>query len=56
MLQYIEGEGDLTKRLEVTSRDEIGELARWFNTFIDKLHDILGQVQGTADHITAASQ
>jgi methyl-accepting chemotaxis protein len=31
-----EGEGDLTKRLEVTSRDEVGDLARWFNTFMGR--------------------
>src|SRR5216684_2812019 len=28
-------EGDLTKRLDYTSRDEVGETARSFNTFID---------------------
>src|SRR5947209_18250369 len=38
-----EGEGDLTRRLEVRSQDELGELARWFNTFIDKLRVIVGQ-------------
>ncbi|HEY2988393.1 MAG TPA: HAMP domain-containing protein, partial [Candidatus Binatia bacterium] len=32
-----EGEGDLTKRLDVQNRDEIGELAYWFNTFLDRL-------------------
>jgi len=28
-----EGEGDLTRRLEVKSKDELGELAGWFNIF-----------------------
>jgi len=51
-----EGEGDLTKRLTVTSRDEIGEVARWFNTFVDKLHDIIVQVKQSAAHATTASQ
>lgn len=37
-----EGEGDLTKRLTVSS-DEIGELAGWFNRFMDKIE---GTVQG----------
>src|SRR5215831_11376496 len=50
-----EGEGDLTKRLDVSSADEIGELARWFNVFMEKLHGIIGQVKGTAIHVTAAS-
>ena len=51
-----EGEGDLTKRLEVKNQDEIGELARWFNLFIDKLHDIMAQVRQVANHVHTASK
>jgi len=36
-----EGEGDLTRRLDIKNKDEVGELARWFNTFLDKLQDII---------------
>ncbi|MDY6952249.1 MAG: HAMP domain-containing protein, partial [Thermodesulfobacteriota bacterium] len=36
-----EGEGDLTTRLEVGSHDEVGELAQWFNTFIQNLQGIV---------------
>lgn len=50
-----EGEGDLTRRLEVKRQDEVGELARWFNVFMDKLHDIIGQTKGTAVHVASAS-
>ncbi len=39
-----EGEGDLTRRLEVKSKDEIGELARRFNTFIGNLQEIVRQI------------
>lgn len=39
-----EGEGDLTMRLQVTSKDEIGDMAHWFNTFIDKLQGIIKQI------------
>ena len=39
-----EGEGDLTKRLDVGSNDEVALLATWFNTFMDRLHEILLQV------------
>jgi methyl-accepting chemotaxis protein len=42
-----EGEGDLTKRLTTETKDEIGELARWFNTFVEKLQVIISQI---ADH------
>lgn len=36
-----EGEGDLTKRIAINSKDEIAELATWFNTFLDKLQGIM---------------
>lgn len=39
-----EGEGDLTKRLTFTSRDEIAELGNWFNVFIEKLQGIIGRI------------
>ncbi|HSF01509.1 MAG TPA: methyl-accepting chemotaxis protein, partial [Solirubrobacterales bacterium] len=51
-----EGAGDLTKRLTVGSSDEVGELARWFNLFMDRLHEIIGQVRATAVHVASASQ
>jgi methyl-accepting chemotaxis protein len=50
-----EGEGDLTRRLEVRTDDEIGELARCFNTFVDKLSSIIGNVRSTATKVTGAS-
>lgn len=40
-----EGEGDLTKRLKVTSHDEVGELATWLNTFISKLQGIIMNIR-----------
>ncbi len=43
-----EGEGDLTKRLEVTSRDELGDLALYFNHFVDKLQKIIERIAGNA--------
>ena len=52
-----QGEGDLTRRLTVSSSDEVGELAKWFNTFMDKLHDIIRQVrQNTEEVATAANE
>lgn len=41
-----EGEGDLTKRLPVNSKDEVGEMAVWFNTFIEKLQGIITNIAG----------
>ena len=51
-----EGEGDLTKRVDVMSRDEIGELARWFNVFIENVHDIMAQVKDSAADVATAAQ
>lgn len=50
-----EGEGDLTKRLQIDSNDEVGELARWFNRFVSKLHDIILQVRTNTETVAAAS-
>ena len=36
-----QGEGDLTRRLEVQSKDEVGEMARWFNVFVGNLQKIV---------------
>jgi methyl-accepting chemotaxis protein len=51
-----EGEGDLTKRIPVTSKDELAELSTWFNTFMDKLHDIISQVAVGTEHIASATE
>ncbi|MBI5896880.1 MAG: methyl-accepting chemotaxis protein, partial [Desulfobacterales bacterium] len=50
-----EGEGDLSRRLAVSSRDEIGEMAMWFNTFVAKLQAIVGQVAGSAHQVAGAA-
>lgn len=39
-----EGEGDLTARLKRSGKDELTELAGWFNKFVGKLNDIIKQV------------
>ena len=36
-----QGDGDLTRRLKVGSRDEIGELSGWFNTFVDRIQELI---------------
>jgi methyl-accepting chemotaxis protein len=51
-----EGEGDLTKRLAVKRRDEIGGLSYWFDSFMDSLQDIIGKARGTAFEVASASR
>ena len=50
-----EGEGDLTKRLAVNSKDEIGEVAKWFNTFIEKLQAIIGEITENSKTLSTSS-
>jgi methyl-accepting chemotaxis protein len=46
-----EGEGDLTRRLEVEGRDEIGEVALAFNLFMEKLQAVIGEVKSSAAQV-----
>jgi len=50
-----EGEGDLTRRLKDTSGDELGDLARWFNVFMEKLQEIVRNIAGLADELSISS-
>ncbi|MFB2830049.1 methyl-accepting chemotaxis protein [Aeromonas jandaei] len=43
------GEGDLTQRIEIHRQDEIGELAKWFNSFLNKLQSTISQVIATVE-------
>nr|WP_207285951.1 methyl-accepting chemotaxis protein [Pseudomonas sp. FW300-N2A2] len=42
------GEGDLTRRLAVQSRDEIGQLATAFNRFVERIHHSIREVSSAA--------
>lgn len=50
-----QGKGDLTMRLQVLSHDEIGELATWFNMFMDKLQGMMRQISQSIDMLTQSS-
>ncbi len=50
-----EGEGDLTKSLDIKTQDEVGELAKWFNTFTDKLRTMIKDIAGNADTLNMSS-
>lgn len=51
-----QGEGDLTRRLQVTGEDEFGQMATWFNMFMEKLHRIVVQVKSTVGEVADASR
>ncbi|OZY51874.1 chemotaxis protein [Pseudomonas lundensis] len=46
------GEGDLTHRLAITSQDELGDLARSFNRFVDKIHAMVRQITDMTFQLT----
>jgi methyl-accepting chemotaxis protein len=46
-----QGEGDLTKRVEILAKNELGELARWFNVFLEKLQGIIGQIASNSGQV-----
>ncbi len=57
MLEDIaQGEGDLTKRLSTKSRDEIGELAHWFNEFLERLGGMIQHLQQNALVLRSSSE
>ncbi|MGY5708878.1 methyl-accepting chemotaxis protein [Vibrio cincinnatiensis] len=49
------GEGDLTVRLKVESQDEVGEVAKAFNAFMDKLHPLIQDIRTSAEEVQYAA-
>ena len=46
------GEGDLTRRLPITSEDELGQLAGSFNRFVEKVHGLVRQIVEMTGQLT----
>jgi len=51
-----QGEGDLTRRLPVVGKDEISELCRWFNTFVQKIQGVVKSIDSNTITLSAASE
>lgn len=51
-----EGEGDLTQKLSVTSRDEIGSLAESFNRMLANLRDMILQIRSHSEQVAASAE
>ncbi len=41
-------DGDLTVRIQTKSKDELGDLAFWFNSFMEKLQGVVKEIVNTA--------
>ena len=48
-------EGDLTKRVMVTSKDELGTMGLAMNTMLDNLVQVVAEVRQAAEHVSTAS-
>jgi len=51
-----EGEGDLTKRIDINSKDETGVLAKSLNQFIDSIQGIIRNAQLNSSTVISKSQ
>ena len=45
------GHGDLTARIDIKSKDELGRLANGINVFLETLQKIMSQIVSNADHL-----
>ena len=48
--------GDLTVKVNITARDELGQLAQAFNAMVDNLQNLIRGVMNTADQVAASAQ
>jgi len=52
LMEISEGEGDLTKRLNVKSKDEIGDMARYFNETFENIKNLIGVIKHKVSALT----
>lgn len=56
VVKFITEKGNLGRRLEITGEDEVGDLGRCFNDFVEKLQAIVKEIAGTADSLGSSSE
>jgi methyl-accepting chemotaxis protein len=47
---------DLTRRIQIQRNDELGELARWFNSFVDTVQKMVSSTIALIDQMTSSLQ
>jgi methyl-accepting chemotaxis protein len=55
-MDIAQGEGDLTKRMKVATKDELGDLSTWFNMFLERLNNMISEIKIHAENINVSSQ
>ena len=56
MKDIAQGEADLSARLPVLSKDEVGDIAHWFNAFVANLEEVISKVKLAAAQVDTATQ
>jgi methyl-accepting chemotaxis protein len=56
MMDIAQGEADLSKRLPVLTTDEIGDIASWFNKFVENLEEVIFRVKNASSQVDVATQ
>jgi len=61
--EIAEGKGDLTRKITLISSDEVGELSRWFNAFVEYLSSMIKRIfehiiklSSSSEQIAAAAE
>lgn len=55
MSDIVGGEGDLTRRLDDSNKDEIGKLAHGFNMFASMVHHIIKEITGYTEQVSKSA-
>ncbi len=48
--------GDLSQKISISTKDEVGSLASAFNQLIDSMRDMVSQVRGIADKVSSSAE
>lgn len=56
MQTIADGEGDLTQRLPLSGNDEIGRLSAAFNRFVEKVENVIGEVNTMISQLASSSE
>ncbi|MDD9194482.1 methyl-accepting chemotaxis protein [Aliivibrio sp. S3MY1] len=56
LAQIANGSGDLTQRIHVENKDEVGELANNFNTFMESLQQLIQHIRQQSQQLTEDSE
>ncbi|MDD2842075.1 MAG: methyl-accepting chemotaxis protein [Tolumonas sp.] len=50
------GEGDLTQRLQIESQDEVGDVSKAFNHFVERIQELVAQVGNVSQRIFSETE